>query len=139
MSKRLLKITDKGQGCSMVHFHNGVHIGDLLVGDDGYWGWWPSTSINGFMPDYVLQELAYIIKRRNAEWDAIVQGGVGEGAPTDLWPIHIGSVVVGGINLVSKLRVDSCGPQYLSMAEVTALRNALSKSLVRMQEIQKWR
>jgi hypothetical protein len=48
-------------------------MGDLIVGDDGYYAWWPTTNISGYIDSWVLRELADKLDELNKKWDDIVQ------------------------------------------------------------------
>ena len=70
---KLLTFTDFGGGQYRVHHYNGVIVGDLLKGDDGYYVWWPIPDRHGYIPEHVLRELADKLQELNEDWDNIIQ------------------------------------------------------------------
>ncbi len=72
----VLTLIDVSAGCKRVVFENGVGIGDFVVADDGYWGWWPVRERDGYFPAYVLREMADKLDSLNADWDRMVQEGL---------------------------------------------------------------
>jgi len=59
-----IKITNK---------HN-TQIGEFLLGDDGYYAFWPPVYWSGgCYPEWLLKELADKLEELNEAWDAVVQ------------------------------------------------------------------
>lgn len=52
-------------------FDNGVLLGDAVREVDGYFYFWFDRS-GGFLPAWVLREIAEFLDLINAEWDAVV-------------------------------------------------------------------
>lgn len=48
---------------------NGVNCGDLDMGDDGFWQWYPAMR-PGYIPSWMLRQIADKVDALNAEWDA---------------------------------------------------------------------
>lgn len=66
---RHLQVDDRGDSHA-VHYCNGVYMGDFIVGDDGYFYWWPKHPSNGGCIDaWVLRELADRLDDLNETWD----------------------------------------------------------------------
>ena len=55
-----LKYTDKdSQGSILVHYTNGIYMGDMLIGDDGYYSWWPNENLGcGYIDAWVLRGIS---------------------------------------------------------------------------------
>lgn len=66
-----LKYSDKNQyGTILVHYPNNVFMGDMIIGDDGYYAWWPNEDLRaGYIPSWVLRELADKLDELNKDWD----------------------------------------------------------------------
>jgi hypothetical protein len=43
--------------------------GDLIMGDDGYYVYWPKGYTRGYMGSYELRLLADILDEKNKAWD----------------------------------------------------------------------
>ncbi len=53
---------------------NNQNAGDLECKEDGYWDWWPEVpGRGGYIPAWVLREIADKLDDLNAPWDKIVQ------------------------------------------------------------------
>ena len=48
---------------------NGAHCGDLDLLDDGFWQWFP-VMLPGYIPSWVLRQIADKVDGLNAEWEA---------------------------------------------------------------------
>jgi hypothetical protein len=60
-------------GYYCVHYAgNGVYMGDILAGDDGYYYWWPNKK-DGCLDQTVLQSIATCLGSLNREWDRQIQ------------------------------------------------------------------
>lgn len=73
---KLLKFKLTPESYFEVEFYNGCYVGDLVMGDDGYYAWWPSeppSGRHGFIEQGVLKELYDKLYELNKEWDEIVQ------------------------------------------------------------------
>lgn len=55
-----------------VYYENGVYIGDFLVGDDGFYYWWPEFK-SGCLDEGFLLDVYNNLKELNKEWDAQIQ------------------------------------------------------------------
>ena len=71
-----LRLT-KLKGGYEVHYSNGVLIGDFLYSEDGYLNWWPSEN-KGYLPAYLLREIADTLDELNNEWDVDVKQALKE-------------------------------------------------------------
>jgi hypothetical protein len=40
-----------------IHHDNGINCGDLIVGSDVLWAWWPPAERTGCWPDYAIKEI----------------------------------------------------------------------------------
>lgn len=47
--------------------------GDFLMGEDGYWVWWPEEGILGFLESWALRVIADELDKRNEDWDKKIQ------------------------------------------------------------------
>jgi major membrane immunogen (membrane-anchored lipoprotein) len=56
-------------GNIQVYYTNGVFMGNLEVGDDGYYVWWDDKNNSGYVPSWILRELADKLDELNKEWD----------------------------------------------------------------------
>lgn len=57
------------KGWKSLQTASGVEIGQLLMGDDGYWQWWPTLDRSGYIPTYMLRAIADCVDELNKEWD----------------------------------------------------------------------
>ena len=55
-----------------LYYHNGVYMGDVIVGDDGYYYFWPENR-GGCWSEGHMIEIAAHLRKLNAEWDIQVQ------------------------------------------------------------------
>lgn len=55
-----------------LYYGNGVYMGDVLAGVDGYYVFWPELR-GGYWSEGMLLEIVNHLKALNAEWDAQVQ------------------------------------------------------------------
>lgn len=60
-----------------VYYENGVYIGDFVVGDDGYFDYWPELH-NGAISSWHLFDLHQNLEALNKEWDNFVQSELTE-------------------------------------------------------------
>lgn len=67
-----LKLVSKSQDCQEVFYENGVHLGDFVINDDGYWVFFPELK-GGYWDEYILQLLADKLKEINEPWDKEIQ------------------------------------------------------------------
>jgi membrane-bound inhibitor of C-type lysozyme len=54
-----------------LRYENGVACGHIAKDVDGYYYWWP-TGRRGSWQGFALREIADLLDRMNAEWDAEV-------------------------------------------------------------------
>ena len=59
-------------GGFMVYWENDVYVGDIIVGDDGYFAYWPAKK-NGYATSYFLRAIADKLDELNEKWDKIVR------------------------------------------------------------------
>lgn len=41
-------------GKRTIYHENGKQLGELLMGDDGFYAWWPPTNMQGCLPEYAI-------------------------------------------------------------------------------------
>lgn len=68
----LTKISPSGDGYD-VWWPNGAYIGQFLLGDDGYYNYWPEAYKGGYYDEGFLYAIADQLKELNREWDQQVQ------------------------------------------------------------------
>ena len=61
--------------CLSLTWENGAHIGDAVMGDDGYYLFSPDN--NGQWPEDCLFALAVTLHELNEKWDEEVKQGLG--------------------------------------------------------------
>lgn len=59
-------------GTILVNYTNDVLMGEMIVGDDGYYAWWPERG-DGYIDSWILRELADKLDDLNKEWNDQVQ------------------------------------------------------------------
>lgn len=71
----LIRLEEYGKEKSYhLYYYNGVFCGDFLMGDDGYYEWWPEfPSRGGSLSSHFLREVADKLDKLNADWNKIVQ------------------------------------------------------------------
>ena len=72
----MLKLKKKKQEVYDVFYENGVFVGQLLCGDDGFYAYWPELK-PGYMPEHFLRSLANKLFTLNEEWNEIIQRDFG--------------------------------------------------------------
>ena len=55
-----------------VYYENGIYIGDFMIGDDGYYYYWPEHH-DGCLDSYHLFDIHQNLEALNKEWNEIVQ------------------------------------------------------------------
>lgn len=55
-----------------IFFKNGVFLGDLLIKEDGFYGFWPELR-GGYWDSYVLREIADTLDELNAPWQKEIE------------------------------------------------------------------
>lgn len=75
MENKLIKVTPSASGFE-VAYKNGVMVGRLELGDDGYFAYWPIFR-PGYWPSEFLRELSDTLDDLNKEWDAQVKKDLG--------------------------------------------------------------
>lgn len=68
-----VEYAERKDGTIKVYAPNGTHLGDLLMGDDGYYEFWPELNRAGYWPSWVLRDIANKVDALNEPWDKIVQ------------------------------------------------------------------
>lgn len=48
---------------------NGVHVGEMIVMEDGYYVFWPNDLRKGYWNEAVLLGLSEVLADLNKEWD----------------------------------------------------------------------
>ena len=59
-------------GSFKVYYENGVYVGDIVIGDDGYFAYWPEMR-PGFVTAVFLRAVADKLDELNGKWDKIVR------------------------------------------------------------------
>jgi len=59
-------------GIVSVHAQNGAYAGEIIMGDDGYYEFWPHQR-GGYWPSWAMRDIADKVDSMNAEWDAKVR------------------------------------------------------------------
>ncbi len=59
-------------GSYKAYWNNGNKIGDFLIGDDGYYAYWPIQK-SGYITSCFMREVADKLDELNEEWDKIIQ------------------------------------------------------------------
>jgi len=72
----LLCATKREGGGYNLTFHNGVHMGELLMDVDGFYKYWPVQRA-GYWDAPPLRAIADLLDHLNAEWDAKMQLDLG--------------------------------------------------------------
>jgi hypothetical protein len=72
----LVCATKREQGGYAVTFHNGVDMGTLEMGVDGYYKYWPVQRV-GYWDAAPMRAIADLLDHVNSEWDAQVQRDCG--------------------------------------------------------------
>lgn len=62
----IFSLTDE-IGVINVFADNGVRAGEILLGDDGFYQFWPILH-GGYWPSYAMREIADKVDSMNAEW-----------------------------------------------------------------------
>lgn len=70
--KELCHYNEVSPGCFDVIYENGVKLGTLLAGADGYYGFWPNRR-TGYWSSHIMREIANKIDKLDEPWDKIVQ------------------------------------------------------------------
>jgi hypothetical protein len=60
--------TKKSKGLWELHFSNGVHVGDLVCGDDGYFAYWPDKEKYGCYSGWSLIAIGELLDSLNSQW-----------------------------------------------------------------------
>lgn len=69
-----IRTTKRNDFCYDITYDNGVSLGELEQGVDGYYYWWPvHPSTDGCYPSHVLLSIANALVALNAAWDREVQ------------------------------------------------------------------
>jgi hypothetical protein len=55
-------------GVYEILYENGVKVGEFIIGDDGYYGFWPELR-PGYWTEYILQALATKLGELNKPYD----------------------------------------------------------------------
>lgn len=63
----IFSLTDK-LGCILVQANNGVKAGEILMGDDGFYQFWPELR-GGYWPSYAMREIADKVDSMNEAWE----------------------------------------------------------------------
>lgn len=63
-------------GVIAVHAHNGVWAGSIIMGDDGYYEFWPNQR-QGYWPSWAMRDIADKVDALNKEWDETVAKELG--------------------------------------------------------------
>lgn len=53
------------------YYENGSFIGEVLIGEDGYYAWWPNQKA-GYLDEGFLYALYLFLRELNADWDKVV-------------------------------------------------------------------
>jgi hypothetical protein len=69
MWTKLISLKDASEGCKDVFAYNGVDIGQLIVGDDGFWVYWPDSKRQGFWASHMMRALADAMDELNKPWE----------------------------------------------------------------------
>ena len=64
----LVRVTKRDKGGCIVVYYNGVDMGTLEYGDDGYLYYWPSIK-SGCWNAEPMREIADLLDQLNAPWD----------------------------------------------------------------------
>jgi len=51
-----------------VHYTNNVYMGDIICKEDGFYDWYPALNRGGYIPSWVLRELADYVDELNEPW-----------------------------------------------------------------------
>lgn len=62
-------------------FHNGVKLGEILAGDDGFKQFWPELR-GGYWETYVLRQIADMVDEINAPWEKQIRDFFGDESKT---------------------------------------------------------
>lgn len=63
--------------CILVSANNGVKAGEILMGDDGFYQFWPDTSRAGYWPSYAMRGIADKVDSLNAAWEKQIEKELG--------------------------------------------------------------
>jgi hypothetical protein len=71
-------VIEDGERIINVSYTNGMHMGEMIMAEDGYFVWFPITpGRGGFIEAWVLRELADKLDDVNREWDEKVRRELG--------------------------------------------------------------
>jgi len=62
----------KKEGLYVVRY-NGLDCGELVMGDDGFFEWWPDKKQYGCLPAWFLRDVADCLDSLNFVWDRTIQ------------------------------------------------------------------
>lgn len=68
MTKQVLMFVNTDLGRYEVLHENGVSLGQLFAKEDGFYDWWPTQWNGGYIPSYILREIADKLDELNQEW-----------------------------------------------------------------------
>jgi hypothetical protein len=58
-------------------FMNNIKIGELIKSEDGYFNWWADKDKSGYLPSYVLRDIANTLDSINRPWNDQVMKDIG--------------------------------------------------------------
>jgi hypothetical protein len=57
----------------LAYWKNGVPVGEILMGDDGYYDWWPCFDRGGCLTEGFLLAMYNTLHELNKAWDEQIQ------------------------------------------------------------------
>jgi len=69
----MIYLSEKNKhGTYVVYWENGVNIGEFIIGDDGYYVYFPIQKY-GYITSYFMRAIADKLDELNKDWDKIVR------------------------------------------------------------------
>ncbi len=66
----------KDGNLTKVFYTNGHYMGDIFAKEDGFYDWWPEKSNGGYIPAWILRELADTLDELNKDWQEEIEANL---------------------------------------------------------------